>query len=250
MVFRVALSFSCAEVKKCLRKMNKVSCGPDGIPLWIFRNCSDAFSPLLTLIFNRSLSEGFVPNCLKSANIIPVPKSFPAKDVADFRPISILPAISEVFEKLFCDKFVIPVIRDKVQQNQFAYVPGPGKGTTVALTSIYHHMIRFLDSASGCVRVATVDLSEAFDSLSHKSVIEACVSFKLAKECVKWNASNISDRCQRVFLNGGASSFSPIICGVPQGSVIGPLLFSSVMDSLNPLCINSHYFKYARMPII
>ena len=95
------------------------------------------------------------------------------------------------------------------------------------------------------MRVATVDLSKAFDSLSHKSVIEACVSFKLAKECVKWIASYLSDRCQRVFLKGDASSFSPITCGVPQGSVIGPLLFSLVMDSLNPLCKNSRYFKYA-----
>ena len=232
-------------MNNCLRKMNKASCGPDGVPPWILRNCRDAFSPLLTLIFNRSLLEGDVPKCLKAANVIPVPKRSPAKHVTDFRPISILPALSKVFEKLFCNKFVIPCIRDKVKQNQFAYVPGPGKGTSVALTSIYHHVLRFLDSESGCVRVAAVDLSKAFDSLTHRSVIQACVSFNLAKESVKWIASYLSDRCQRVFLKGDASPFAMVYCGVPQGSVIGPILFSIVMDSLTPVCVNNQFFKYA-----
>ncbi|MEL7309625.1 MAG: hypothetical protein AAGK05_18400, partial [Pseudomonadota bacterium] len=161
-----SLSFSCGEVTNCLHKMKKASCGPDGIPPWILRNCRNAFAPLLTLIFNRSLLEGNVPKCMKAANVTPVAKSNPAKDVRDFRPISILPALSKVFEKLFCKKYVMPFICKNVEQNQFAYVPGSGKGTTVALTCIYHHILRFLDSDSGCVRVAAVDLSKAFDSLT------------------------------------------------------------------------------------
>ena len=240
-----SLSFSCGEVTKCLSKMTKASCGPDGIPPWILRNCRNDFAPLLTLIFNRSLFEGNVPRCLKSANVTPVAKNSQAKDVRDFRPISILPALSKVFEKLFCCKYVVPYICDKVEHNQFAYVPGPGKGTTVALTCIYHHILRFLDTESGCVRVAAVDLSKAFDSLTHRSVIDACIHFKLPKASVKWIMSYLSNRCQRVFLNGVTSPFVSVDRGVPQGSVIGPILFSMVIDSLVPVCKNSHFFKYA-----
>ena len=93
------------------------------------------------------------------------------------------------------------------------------------------------------MRVAAVDLSKAFDSLTHRSIIPACAKFHLAKDSVKWIVSYLSDRCQRVFLKGDASPFAMISCGVPQGSVIGPILFSMVMGSLSPVCENSNFLK-------
>ena len=95
-----------------------------------------------------------------------------------------------MFEKIFCDKFVIPLVRDRVDPNQFADVPGPGKGTTVALTTMYLHLLRFLDDMSGAVTVAAVDLSYFhiinFDTLTHTSIINACIKIHLPKDVVRW----------------------------------------------------------------
>ena len=127
---------SSEDVRKCLEKMKKMSAGPDGLPPWIFRLCKDVLSPVIASIFNRSLSEGFVPDSLKSANITSVPKNGVPKSLKDFRPISILPALSKSFERILCQKVILPAIRDRVGPNQVAYVPGSGKGTTNALTSM------------------------------------------------------------------------------------------------------------------
>lgn len=129
--------------------------------------------------------------------------------------------------------------------NQFAYIPGPGKGTAVALTTLYLHVLRFLDNKSGAVRVAAVDLSKAFDTLTHNCIMDACIRFELPKAVVTWILSYLSDRRQRVCLNGNFSDPVTITRGVPQGSVIGPLLFSLVIDSLSPVCDNSCFLKYA-----
>jgi len=240
-----ALRISSDDVRNCLSKMRKVSAGPDGLPPWIFSLCKDILSPVIATIFNRSLSEGSVPDVLKCANITPVPKCGMPVRLNDYRPISILPGLSKIFERILCTKFIIPAIRDRVNSNQFAYVPGPGKGTTNALNSMYLSTLKFLDSQSGVVRVAAVDLTKAFDSVTHSSVLNACFNFNLPKNVIAWIKSYLSNRRQKVFLNGISSDYVSVNCGVPQGSVIGPILFSLVMDSLSPVHENTMFFKYA-----
>ena len=169
----VSLSLTCADVKMCLANSKKSSSGPDGVPPRVLRNCSEDLAPFITLVFNLSLKEGCVPYVLKHANVVPVPKCVNAVKPCQFRPISVNPCLSRVL-KLVCQKFVIPYISDRLNANQFAYVPCPGKGTVVTLTLMYLHMLRFLDGKSGAVRVAAIDFSKAFDSLSHKVIIDAC----------------------------------------------------------------------------
>ena len=228
-----------------LRHVKQSSPGPDDIPPWVFRECSLAFAPAITSLFNRMLNDGHVPPCLKIADICPIPKCTTPSQVSDFRPISKLLTLSKIFEKIVCSNFLIPCISNKIKGNQYAYIPGPGKGTVTALTSIYLHILRFLDSQSGCVRVALVDLSKAFDRLTHKSIIDACCDFRLSRNVVALIVSYLSDRFQRVKIGGLFSPYVRMTSGVPQGSTLGPILFSLVIESLSPVCKNSMFFKYA-----
>ena len=240
----VPLVLSTADVAISLSKIKRKSPGPDGIPYWILREFSATFAPVVTHIFNRSLSEGSVPICFKEALITPIPKSPNAKEVSCFRPISLLPILSKVLEKTVAQYWIRPSM-SSISDNQFAYVPLPGRGTTSALSLLNHHILKFLDNRSGAVRVLSVDFSKAFDSLPHRTIVDSVLRFALPRQAIVWISSFLRDRRQRVSCNNSLSDWCSCASGVPQGSVIGPLLFCLSIDSLSTVCQNSALFKYA-----
>ena len=233
------------EVLSFLKKVPNKSCGPDGIPPWIFRRCALFLCPAVTYLFNRSLQECHVPSCFKLANVVPIPKTKTTKLASDFRPISLLPILSKIFEKVIVKKFILPFISERIDHSQFAYVSRPGSGVTSALVLAYHKVVEFLDKSSGAVRLLSVDFSKAFDKLLHSRIISACVDFQLPPFVIKWIISFLSCRKQRVFVNGRTSTWSEITSGVPQGSTLGPILFCLAVNSLSNICPNSSIVKYA-----
>ena len=155
--------------------------GPDGIPFWLLRDHCDLLAPAVYHICNLSLSTGTVPNCFKKAYVSPVPKC-DNPSTADHRPISLLPIISKILERLVLRKWFTDIIQH-ISPTQFAFVPRIGQGTVTALTYLIHHILSFLDKP-GAVRLLLLDYTKAFDKLPHQAIIDALIGFQAPKELV------------------------------------------------------------------
>lgn len=239
------LSFDPALVETLMNTLKRKSPGPDEVPSWVLKKFASDLAPAITCIFNQSVRQGIVPPCFKDANITPIPKCTNARQVSDFRPISLTPLLSKILEKLVVLNWILPFVKDKLDPSQFAYIPGPGKGTSTALTLLHHHILKFLDGRSGAVRVLSVDYAKAFDRLPHNVILRSACDLKLPRESLLWIRDFLSDRRQRVQISHSCSDWFSPPSGVPQGSVIGPLLFCMVIDGIKAVCTNSAMIKYA-----
>ena len=237
------LEVDVTDVWAMMKNIKKKSPGPDGIPYWVFRDFCELLAPAITIIYNGSLRSGKVPLCFKEAYVTPVPKCAKPVEISNYRPISLLPILSKCLERIVSQRWILPFIRDRINVSQFAYLPG--RGTTVALTLLYNRILQFLDSKSGAVRILCIDFAKAFDKLPHISIVDACQDFCLPSPAVRWITDFLSNRRQCVRLNGDVSQWHCVSSGVPQGSIVGPLLFSMVVDSLSVVQNNSSIIKYA-----
>ena len=230
------------DVLNILGSLKKGSSGPDCVPFWIFRDFRHLLAPSILRICQLSLDSCSVPQCFKEAIVSPIPKcSQPT--IHDFRPISLLPVMSKVLEKLVF-KHCMANLTTSIDPLQFAFVPRAAQGTTSALTLVVHKILSFLDSP-GAVRVLLLDFTKAFDRLPHSTILNSLISKGASKELVKWTQSYLTNRFQRVKVNGKLSKRFEALSGVPQGSILGPFLFALSIDSLQPKFSNSIFVKYA-----
>jgi hypothetical protein len=232
------------EVYRKLKCVRRAATGIDEIPHWVYLEFAEILAEAVTDIFNTSLNQAICPSVFKFAIITPITKvSKPS--VTDYRPISLLPTLAKIMERLLIEKFLFQSLRGKMDTNQFAFSPGPGKGCTCALTLVQHHILSFLDNKSGAVRVLMVDLTKAFDRATKSVVVRALEKFNVSSTIIYWICNYLSDRYQSVRTNGIVSGWKKVKSGVPQGSVLGPILFAAIVDELKPVSTHSVLIKYA-----
>ncbi len=217
--------------------------GPDEIPAFMLKKLAPYLAPNVMHLFNSSIATGAFPTEWKKANVSVVYKKKGSKtEVENYRPISILPVLGRLLEKavasqlqLYCDvNNIIPVQQFGFRKNSSCEL-----ALLAALDNWQHDV-----SEGKLVGTLLIDLSKAFDSVSHPQLINELSSIGCSLHSLDWFISYLTSRVQRVKLDKVTSPWKPVSKGVPQGSSLSPLLFNIFVRQL-PLACEGDVYQFA-----
>jgi hypothetical protein len=234
------------ELAVCIKLSPKSSNSNDPLPPWLLWNCLDTLLPTLTHIVNFALMYG-MSHIYKQAVISPLLKkpTLDKENLANYSPISNLPFMSKVIERIVAQQTSDHLIKNNLNDPyQSAYKLN--HSTETLLVHLQNEIISSMDNQMVFVLVL-LDMSCAFDTVSHPLLIQRLEVSGVVGSALEWFKRYLDDRTQLVSINHMQSAPLPIPCGVPQGSVLGPLLFSHYISGLRTVFLqhNIQYHCYA-----
>ena len=230
-------------VLKLLNNLNhhKAS-GPDNIPTRLLKEGATELSPIFTLLFNSTLHQGQIPTPWKQAHVAPVHKKNNRHDPANYRPISLTSVTCKLIEHIIYSQIINHLDSNGIlTDRQFGFRKGRSCETQLLIT--------VQDLAQGLrdkqqIDAVILDFSKAFDKVSHRHLLLKLEHYGVRGPTLSWIGDFLTNRTQRVMIEGTLSEAATVTSGVPQGSVLGPLLFLCYINDL-PACVSSHIRLFA-----
>jgi len=224
--FEFFSNVSSSDVHGVLRSLADKQSDADPLPTRLLKQCADTLSPYISQLINSSLSSGHVPSSFKSAYITPLLKKpgLDESDPANYRPVSNLSVMSKTLERVVA-KQVMTYLTESglLPRLQSAY--RRFHSTETAIACVLSDILTAIDKGD-LAALALLDLSAAFDTVDHEILLRRLqVSYGINGTVLRWFRSYLTGRTQHVRYHGGRSRTVTLSCGVPQGSVLGPILF-------------------------
>ena len=218
------ISIKEGEVVSCFLKLDpSKASGPDGLKGKVLKTCAYQLSQVFTRLFQLFLDSCFVPRLWKLSHIIPVPKKRNPNQLNDYRPVSLTSIIAKCMERLVSTQLKASVA-DRLDPFQFAYKPK--RGVEDASLTLINLIASHLDKSTNYIRILFMDFSSAFNTIQPHLLIKRLLDLEVNHTIVLWIRQFLSDRPQRVIVNGHMSGELTLNTGAPQGCVLSPILFS------------------------
>ena len=218
------------------------SSGPDGWPILALRETASQISTPLSIIFNKSLQQHAIPDIWKYGHITPIYKKGSRLLPSNYRPVSLISPIAKVMESIIKDNISSYMNTNNLfSQNQHGFTTK--RSCTTQLLCAMNYWTQCLDDKYP-VDVVYLDFQKAFDSVPHEYLLSKLHGYGIQGNLLSWIEAFLIGRKQRVVLNGHCSTWADVLSGVPQGSVLGPLLFNIYVNDI-PDMVKSPILSFA-----
>ena len=238
------VNFTEQGVVKAIEELSQNSAaGPDRFPAILLKNCKEQLSKPIYLLWRKSLDTGDIPSLLKTSNITPIHKGGPNHLAKNYRPVALTSHIIKIFEKII-RTHMVSFLESNMLMNRNQHGFRAGRSCLSQLLQHFDQVTKLLEEGKN-VDVIYLDFGKAFDKLDFKIALRKLYELGVCGKLFKWIESFLTGRTQKVVVQGQSSNEAAVISGVPQGSVIGPLLFLIMIGDIDKNVVSSSVSSFA-----
>ena len=226
------IEFTTQGIVKILRELKPgKSAGPDNIPTWVLKEFALLIAPVLQVIYTQSYQTGILPNDWLTANIVPVYKKGDKSTPANYRPISLTSVCCKTMEHIICHS-ILDHLNTYNIINPIQHGFRPGLSCQTQLILLVDEILRAMDQRYQ-VDLIMLDFSKAFDTVAHKKLLRKLEHYGIESHTHLWIQTWLTNRTQKVVVEGEMSEKLKVLSGVPQGTVLGPLMFLLYVNDIS-----------------